>query len=79
MIDLPQGNTNSHRTAIGIPTDKERQEYERDVEAQKKGYIPPHVEHRINRYEHLYTTKRDTQLTRKRDERSNYKHSTKPS
>jgi len=57
--NLPQGNKNSHRHAVGTPTDKERQEYERDIDAQDKGYIPPHVEHRINRYEHLYTHKRD--------------------
>jgi len=58
MIGLPQGHNPTHHV-VGMPTDKERKQYERDVEAQEKGYVPPEVEHRINRYEFLYTKKRD--------------------
>ena len=58
MIDLPQGHYTGH-SSVQIPTAKERQEYEGDIKAQEKGYINLEVEHRIKRYELLYTNKRD--------------------
>ena len=64
MIDLPQGNYTGH-TSVQIPTAKERQEYKDDIKAQEKGYIAPETEHRIKRYELLYTTKRDNNKTPK--------------
>ena len=58
MINLPQGHNPTHHV-VGIPTDEERREYEIDIKAQEKGYVHPEVEHRIKRYEFLYTKKRD--------------------
>lgn len=58
MIDLPQGHNSDHHV-IGIPSTQEHKEYEQDIKAQEKGYVPPEVEHRIKRYEFLYTNKRD--------------------
>ena len=58
MIDLPQGHNPTHHV-VGTPTEKERTEYEGDIKAQEKGYVSPEIEHRIKRYEFLYTKKRD--------------------
>lgn len=57
-MKLPQGTNPTHSVPL-IPTEAETEEYERDLEAQEKGFIHDYVKSRIARYEYLYTRKRD--------------------
>ena len=57
--NLPQGHCTSISSKLW-PSKEERAEYEKDLEAERRGDTNKDLWHRLKRYELLYTDKRDS-------------------